>query len=166
MFLISTYQHSIEIGEPALEFRFEQIVHMASHYPKSQEQQAHHCAFQTDQQHAAISFVFPTWLHNKQTKQGISWVIMGPKTMDFVHCSRTIRRVKIHRLSSLAKVRGRRLCEQLQLLDQHLHGHPQQHEKSHLLSWGPTLEKFCLMSTVSYDHLKMLNFCANDEYLH
>lgn len=86
VFLVSTYQHSIEIGEPQLGLRFEQIVRMASHYPMSQVQQAHHCAFPTDQQHAAISFVFPTRLYKKQTRKGFRGMSIEPKIIEFVHC--------------------------------------------------------------------------------
>jgi len=118
---------------------------MASQYPMSQVQQSHQCAFQSDQQHVAVPFAFPTRLYKKQTKKGFSGMNMEPKIIESVRCSTTNVRVKIHRLSSLAKVHGRMPCEQRQLLDQHLHGPPQQYEQSHLLSSDPTLEKFCLM---------------------
>ena len=58
-YIHSTYQHSIALVVPTLELQFWRPVHKAFHCPKSQVQQVHHCAVQSNQQSAKVPFAFP-----------------------------------------------------------------------------------------------------------
>lgn len=58
-YLFMTYQRNNETAEQTLVLQFQQTVHIICHYPKSQELQFHHYAFQPDQQTAILSLFFP-----------------------------------------------------------------------------------------------------------